>query len=151
MKHARPAGCHRRTPDNRSRRINPRQDATKQCHGKTGQRPIMPGTPAQHMHPAKRQPTCQRRIKRIDSKRQSRGGQLPVKRGNILAKLTELPVARLWLQIRFAIIQLILFINIRHRGTGMRWHDHITSMRHDENSCLLPCACSHFCSCFVLS
>ena len=63
----------------------------------------MSRTPAQHMYPAKRQPACQRRIKRIDAKRQSRSSQLPVKRGDIAAKLMELPVARLWPQM-FAMI-----------------------------------------------
>ena len=70
------------------------------------------------MHPAKRKPACQRRIERIDAKRQSRGGQLTVKRGNIAAKLAKMPVTRLWLWLWLRLwsiiilIQLILFINI---------------------------------------
>ena len=56
MKHACPATCGCRTPDNGSRRVNPRQNAAKQRHGKAGQRAVMSRTSAQHMHPAKRQP-----------------------------------------------------------------------------------------------
>ena len=97
VQHARSAARRRRTPDNRGRRINPCQNAAKQRHGKTGQRAVMPRPAAQHVHPAERQAASKRRIKRIDAKRQPRGSQLPVKRGNIAAKLAKLLAAHLWL------------------------------------------------------